>query len=346
MPRKPRDFRPRALYHIGNRGIARRPVFENAADARLFLACVARSVRRGEIVVHAFCLLVTHFHLLASEGEGVADLSEAMRRITNEFVRRFNRLRRRDGSLFRGRFYASPVRDSHYLRNVVRYIDRNPPKARIRAAPGRYRFASTRHYLGTRSPPWLHTDRLKADACRRTEATEFAPEVYRAAFGPPMTEEEAWVVERWTREGSWPDEPLDPLLEATPAGVRSWMDRKARLADGSRAGVPLVAAAAIDGAVEEAARFDPDREVSPGRQRMGVWKIVRVALLREVAGLTFSEIAARAGQSPSGTHGQYRMHRSLLGEDESYATLVSGIAHRAIRAFYRGSNARVPNVGV
>ena len=62
---------------------------------RYFLSRVARAVRRGEIEVHSFCIMATHFHLLVRSPTG--RLSEAMRRIQNEYVRYFNRKRRRDG---------------------------------------------------------------------------------------------------------------------------------------------------------------------------------------------------------------------------------------------------------
>ena len=39
-------------------------------DIRLFLACVARSVRRGEIRVHAYVVMTTHFHLLLESVKG------------------------------------------------------------------------------------------------------------------------------------------------------------------------------------------------------------------------------------------------------------------------------------
>ena len=46
-------------------------------------------------------------------------------------VRRFNRGRKRDGPLVRGRFLSRPVHSLEYREVLVRYIDRNP----VQAAP-------------------------------------------------------------------------------------------------------------------------------------------------------------------------------------------------------------------
>ncbi len=95
-----------------NRGIARRTLFETGRDCRYFLFRVARSVRRCELEVHALCLMTTHYHMHVRSPR--AALASAMQRIQNEYVRWFNRSRRRDGTLYRGRFCSRPVRTIAY----------------------------------------------------------------------------------------------------------------------------------------------------------------------------------------------------------------------------------------
>ncbi len=79
MARNPRQDHPGSWHHVMNRGIARRSLFESRDDIRFFLACLARAVRRGQIEVHAWCILTTHFHLLVRSPGG--ELSAAMRRV-------------------------------------------------------------------------------------------------------------------------------------------------------------------------------------------------------------------------------------------------------------------------
>ena len=104
MARKLRNDRPGAAFHVMNRGIARRTIFDSPADYRFFLACLARAVRRKEIEVLAYALLRTHFHLFV---RSLGGLSQAMQRIQLRHVRRFNRLHRRDGPLLRNRFRST-----------------------------------------------------------------------------------------------------------------------------------------------------------------------------------------------------------------------------------------------
>ena len=64
MARRNRRDRPGSWHHVVNRGIAKRPLFEDKSDVRYFLSRLALEVRRGRLEIHAFCVLTTHFHLL------------------------------------------------------------------------------------------------------------------------------------------------------------------------------------------------------------------------------------------------------------------------------------------
>src|SRR5262245_12079043 len=127
--RRPRLDEPGTWHHVINRGVARRTLFEGESDIRFFLAELARAVRRGEIELHAYAIMSTHFHLLVCSPNGL--LAVAMRNVEREYVRRFNRVRRRDGPLMRGRFLSKPVFSLAYRRLLVRYIDFNPVRASL-----------------------------------------------------------------------------------------------------------------------------------------------------------------------------------------------------------------------
>jgi REP element-mobilizing transposase RayT len=133
MPRHPRFDEPGAWFHLGNRGVAKRTMFDTPEEIRYFLALLAREVRAGRLLVIAFCIMSTHFHLLVVSLRG--QLSGSMQRVQNQYVRRFNRRRRRDGPLVRGRYFSRRVRTDRYRRCVVGYIDRNPVTAKIVTSP-------------------------------------------------------------------------------------------------------------------------------------------------------------------------------------------------------------------
>ena len=153
MPRRRRLDAPGVWHHVMNRAVARRPIFERLEDVRYFLSRVAHAVRRGQLEVHAFCILLNHYHLLVRSLDG--QLSDAMRRIQNEFVRYFNRSRRRDGPLFRGRFRSKPVRSGEYRWKLLRYIDANPVKAGLVGNPTLYPHGSASRFATGHPPPWL-----------------------------------------------------------------------------------------------------------------------------------------------------------------------------------------------
>jgi REP-associated tyrosine transposase len=147
----PRRFDADGRYfHVMNRGIAHRSVFERRADVRYFLSRLAKAVRRGEIEVLAYCILTTHFHMLVrSHGR----LSPALRRTQTDFVRRFNRSNDRDGPLFRGRFLSKPVDTRTYLCNAYVYVLENAVDAGLAASPHEYPWCSAGALERRRPPP-------------------------------------------------------------------------------------------------------------------------------------------------------------------------------------------------
>jgi REP element-mobilizing transposase RayT len=68
---------PGALYHVTSRGNARQNIFLDDEDRQLFLSVLARVVSRFHVVVHAYCLMDNHYHLMVETPE--ANLSKALR---------------------------------------------------------------------------------------------------------------------------------------------------------------------------------------------------------------------------------------------------------------------------
>src|SRR5262245_37917962 len=155
MPRRRRLDYPGALHHVFNRGLARRTVFENEDDVRYALSLLARAARAGLIRLHSYSFLTTHFHALIESVAG--QVSKVMQAVMNRYVRRFNRLRKRDGPLFRGRFGSRLVETETYRLILIRYIDQNAPKARLAASGAVYPHGSAAHLTSSRRPPWLET---------------------------------------------------------------------------------------------------------------------------------------------------------------------------------------------
>ncbi len=95
---------PGAVYHVTSRGNERREVFRDDEDRRLFLSTLGRTVARWRWVVHAYCLMGGHYHLVIETPE--PNLSCGMRQLNGEYTQAFNRRHSRAGHLFQGRFKA------------------------------------------------------------------------------------------------------------------------------------------------------------------------------------------------------------------------------------------------
>jgi len=70
-----------------------------------------------------------HYHLMVKTPEG--NLGRAMRHLNGLYTQRYNRLRKTDGSLFRGRYKAILVENDSYQLQLSRYIHRNPIEASV-----------------------------------------------------------------------------------------------------------------------------------------------------------------------------------------------------------------------
>ena len=73
-----------------------------------------------------------------------------MQAMGRNYVQRLNVRYGRTGPLWEGRYKASLIQDSRYLLTCQRYIELNPVRARMVAAPGEYPYSSyAYHAIGT-----------------------------------------------------------------------------------------------------------------------------------------------------------------------------------------------------
>lgn len=146
-----------AWYHVMSRGAARRDVFVTDNQRDRFLELLGDLASRFEIETHVYCLMTNHYHLLLHTPGG--NLARGMRHLNGVYTQYFNRGRKRDGPLFRGRYKAILVDADDYLLHLSSYIHRNPVEAGMVERLEDYRWSSYPSYVGRRkSPPWLHRD--------------------------------------------------------------------------------------------------------------------------------------------------------------------------------------------
>ena len=145
-----------ALYHVTARGDGREDIYFEEADRRLFLDVLGRVCHRYNWVIHAYCLMSNHYHLLVETPE--ANLSKGMRQLNGVYTQRINKVHGRVGHVFQGRYKAILVQKDAYLLELARYIVLNPVRAGMVSAADDWPWSSYRATVGTdNAPNWLDT---------------------------------------------------------------------------------------------------------------------------------------------------------------------------------------------
>lgn len=157
MPRIGRTILQYYPHHVVQRGHNRQAVFAEARDYERYLETLAQFKDVYGVKVYAFCLMTNHIHLLVAPEE-VAGLGQLMKRLAGRQTRYHNRLEGRTGTLWESRYKSSPVDSDEYLLACTRYIELNPVRARMVAAPQDYRWSSCHYHLGRSGWDWLDPD--------------------------------------------------------------------------------------------------------------------------------------------------------------------------------------------
>jgi REP element-mobilizing transposase RayT len=160
-----------AVYHITARGNEQKAIYRDDTDRQVFLDTLAQACEQFGVVVHVYCLMPNHYHLVLQTPQ--ANLSQAMGWIQTTYSIRFNRRHRRSGHLFQGRFKAHVVEADAYARRLAVYIHLNPvrPADKRQAIPSEHRkllegfpWSSHRAYAGccraSEIPKWLSLEWL------------------------------------------------------------------------------------------------------------------------------------------------------------------------------------------
>ena len=123
MPRKPRiDLA--GYHHVINRGVNRSEVFQDKDDYEIFLKIVCKACRTYKVVLHDYCLMSNHFHLLIETSR--ENLSDVMKQINGNYAIYANKKQKRSGHFWQGRYYSRYINSDEYYYTLIRYIEQNP----------------------------------------------------------------------------------------------------------------------------------------------------------------------------------------------------------------------------
>lgn len=183
MERKEK-FEQGEFYHVYNRGVEKRTIFQTPADYKRFMALLylANSDKviqfrnnfskttldeivkqeRGEqlVAIGAYCLMPNHFHILLTP---LVDggISKFMLKLQTGYSMYFNKKNDRVGALFQGVFKSQHLNNDRYFRYIYAYIHLNPAKLKnpkwktqskkfmntIKKFIAEYAYSSLREYL-------------------------------------------------------------------------------------------------------------------------------------------------------------------------------------------------------
>jgi len=141
MARQPRLVLPDTALHILQRGVDRDDCFREPTDRLVYLTLLRDLSAAARCAIHAYCLMTNHVHLLLTPGDidGPATL---MCKLGQRYVPYFNRRYGRTGTLWEGRFKSFLVESARYVLGCYRYIELNPVRAGMVAAPAAYAWSS------------------------------------------------------------------------------------------------------------------------------------------------------------------------------------------------------------
>jgi putative transposase len=150
---------PGAVYHVTSRGDRREPIYLDDEDRVAFLAVLAQCMERFDAQVLAYCLMGNHYHLVLHTRRG--NLSRLMRQLNGVYTQAHNRRHGLVGHVLQGRFKAILVDREAYLLELCRYVELNPVRAQMVAAPGDWPWSSyLAHVLQAPTPAWLDSEGL------------------------------------------------------------------------------------------------------------------------------------------------------------------------------------------
>ncbi len=151
MARLPRLCPSGMPVHVMHRGNNRKICFVCKEDYLTYLGLLNEGATAYGVKIHSWVLMTNHIHFLATP-ESDFGISRLMQYVGSYYVRYFNQLYRRTGTLWEGRFKSCLVDSDSYFLLCHRYIELNPVRAKMAVDPGEYPWSSySSNALGRKS---------------------------------------------------------------------------------------------------------------------------------------------------------------------------------------------------
>lgn len=158
MARKPRIHAPGTIQHLISRGNRRQDIFESPGEFQEFLGSFIETIKGGDMQPLGLCLMPNHWHALVLVG--AVPIGEVLQPILSKFALRSNLRNGRNGHVFGGRFKSYLLDSLEKAKHVLRYIHKNPLRAKIVTDPSDWPWSSHEAYTRENSGNGVSTSLL------------------------------------------------------------------------------------------------------------------------------------------------------------------------------------------
>ena len=153
MPRIARVVVPKFPHHVTQRGSRNQNVFFCDADRKVYIDILTEETGKHQVEIWAYCLMDNHVHFIAVP-QNQDGLAKVFREAHKRYARMVNERRGWRGHLWQERFHSF-VMDEKYLYAAVRYIERNPVKAKLVDKSEDYPWSSAKAHVTRTDDPLL-----------------------------------------------------------------------------------------------------------------------------------------------------------------------------------------------
>jgi putative transposase len=159
MPRTARIVAKGYPHHVTQRGNFRQQVFDSDFDKAQYLEFVAGYTTQYGVEVLAYCLMSNHIHFIVIPEE-VDSISKAFNRAHFRYSQYYNKKKNQKGHLWQGRFYSCVIDTDEYLQWAIRYVERNPVRAKMVKKAWGWKWSSAGVHTGN-APAGLKVEKIE-----------------------------------------------------------------------------------------------------------------------------------------------------------------------------------------
>lgn len=155
MPRLSRAVFFRIPHHITQRGNRRENVFFSDEDRTEYLNWLQSYCDKHDVDILAYCLMTNHVHMIAFPmTETGLRVAAGIQAVAYALCAESKSAARLEGACVAGAFFSSPL-DDVYLWAAIRYVERNPVRARMVQKAEEYCWSSAAGHCGLKDDSLL-----------------------------------------------------------------------------------------------------------------------------------------------------------------------------------------------